>query len=335
LAVTLTSIWTAWEDGREDELDNALHLVCLAVRDLDLHQVDGVLASPLNYFVRNYLDDDNPEDLTYLRDDGFDFGRGALTRRSIMLTLLDLFSGIGGFSLGFERTGGFKTVGFCENDPKAKIVLRSHWPGIPIHDDVTTLQFSDRQADAITAGFPCQDVSSANASWGDVAGLAGERSGLYREALRAVRMVRPRYLVLENVAALVNRGLGTILGDLAGLGYDAEWHCVRASDIGAPHERDRIWIIAYPVGSRRSRLVTSKDFGETGPWRLRREADLQSIVDAPFKRTDRWPQPLIRRMDDGIPGRVDRLHGVGNSIVPEIAEIIAEAILRAEASTPP
>lgn len=157
------------------------------------------------------------------------------------LRVLSLFAGIGGFDLGLERTSGFKTVGFVEIDPFCRRVLAKHWPGVPCHDDVTTREFIEGEADVIVGGFPCQDISLAGAG----AGLAGTRSGLWRELLRAIRVVRPRVALLENVAALLNRGLGTVLGDLASIGYDAEWHCIPASAVGAPHRRDRVWIIAY------------------------------------------------------------------------------------------
>lgn len=157
-----------------------------------------------------------------------------------MLRVLSLFAGIGGFDLGLERTGGFKTVAFCEIDPYASRVLKKHWPDVPNLGDVTKAEFPD--ADFICAGFPCQDISYAGAG----AGLAGERSGLWREVVRAIRMVRPQGTLLENVAALLNRGMGTVLGDLAEIGHDAEWHCIPASAVGAPHRRDRIWIYTNP-----------------------------------------------------------------------------------------
>lgn len=164
------------------------------------------------------------------------------------LKVLDLFSGIGGFSLGLERTGGFDTVAFCEIEPFPRKVLAKHWPEVPIYDDVRTLTADRLTADGIAGidvicgGFPCQDISTA----GKGAGLAGERSGLWSEIARLVGELRPSYVIVENVSALLGRGLGTVLGDLAEVGYDAEWHCIPAAAVGAPHRRDRIWIVAYP-----------------------------------------------------------------------------------------
>jgi DNA (cytosine-5)-methyltransferase 1 len=155
------------------------------------------------------------------------------------MKVLDLFSGIGGFSIGLHRAG-FETVAFAETDPYASRVLAKRFPNVPNLGDVQTAEYPD--ADFICAGFPCQDISFAGAG----AGLAGERSGLWREVVRALRVVRPRGALLENVAALLGRGLDTVLGDLAEVGYDAEWHCIPASAVGAPHRRDRIWIYCAP-----------------------------------------------------------------------------------------
>jgi DNA (cytosine-5)-methyltransferase 1 len=155
------------------------------------------------------------------------------------LNVLDLFSGIGGFSLGLERAG-MRTVAFCEINPHGRAVLAKHWPGVPCYDDITKREFREGEADVICGGFPCQDISAA----GNRAGLAGERSGLWRELLRAIRVVRPIYAIVENVAALLNRGMGTVLGDLAEIGQDAEWNCIPARAVGAPHIRDRVWIVA-------------------------------------------------------------------------------------------
>lgn len=167
--------------------------------------------------------------------------------------LLDLFSGIGAFSLGLKRAG-MRTVAFCETDPFCRRVLAHHWPEVPILGDITAVpEFP--AADVVCGGFPCQDLSRA----GKRAGLAGQRSGLYRELVRAVRLVRPRHAIVENVAALVGDGLDVVLGDLAESGYDAEWDCVPAGAIGAPHQRDRVWIVAHAEGeqertSRQSRV---------------------------------------------------------------------------------
>ena len=165
------------------------------------------------------------------------------------LRVLDLFSGIGGFSFGLERAG-FQTVAFCEIEPYCRRVLAKHWPHVPCYDDVRTLTAERLSADgisvdAICGGFPCQDISTA----GKGAGIEGARSGLWKEYSRLIGELRPRYVIVENVAALLGRGLDIVLGDLAALGYDAEWHCIPASAVGAPHIRDRIWIIAYPQHS--------------------------------------------------------------------------------------
>mgnify|MGYP003111711868 CR=1 FL=1 len=158
------------------------------------------------------------------------------------MNVLDLFSGIGGFSLGLERAG-FKTVAFCEVDKKCQAVLKKHWPDVPMFDDVSNLKGKDieEKIDVICGGFPCQDISLA----GKGAGLAGKRSGLWSEFYRLIKEIRPKYAIIENVSALRSRGLDQVLRALSEIGYDAEWHCITAASIGAPHRRDRIWIVAY------------------------------------------------------------------------------------------
>jgi DNA (cytosine-5)-methyltransferase 1 len=190
------------------------------------------------------------------------------------MRVLDLFSGIGGFALGLERAG-MRAVAFCECDPFCRVVLARHWPGVPCYDDVRTLDAAHLRADGIgvdlvCGGFPCQDVSVA----GKGAGLAGERSGLWSEYARIIGEVRPRYALVENVAALLGRGLERVLGDLAALGYDAEWHCIPAAAIGAPHLRDRIWIVAYADGGGRIGLGLAQHGDEQGA--CRHEPDRRS-----------------------------------------------------------
>ncbi len=176
--------------------------------------------------------------------------------------VLSLFAGIGGFDLGLERTGGFKTVAFCEIDPFCRRVLAKHWPEVPCYHDVRTLSGEQvGPVDVICGGFPCQDISFA----GKGAGLAGERSGLWSEYARLIDELRPLYVIVENVAALLGRGLATVLGDLAAIGYDAEWHCIPASAVGAPHRRDRLWIVAYPSNrGQRPDGGLEQDTGQAG-----------------------------------------------------------------------
>jgi len=178
------------------------------------------------------------------------------------LRVLDLFSGIGGFSLGLERTGGFETVAFCEIEPFSRRVLAKHWPEVPQYEDVTKLtgdilRRDGIAVDVITGGFPCQDISTA----GKQAGMfEGTRSGLWSEIVRLIGDLSPRYVIVENVANLLSgpseqRGgwFGRVLGDLAECGYDAEWENIPAAALGAPHRRERIWIVAYPNGSGHDR----------------------------------------------------------------------------------
>ena len=209
------------------------------------------------------------------------------------LRLLDLFSGIGGFSYAAERlVGGYETVAFVEREPFCQSVLRKHWPTVPIHDDICKFQPERHSADVICGGFPCQDISTA----GKQAGIKqGTRSGLFYELMRVVRMVEPRYIVLENVAAILNNGLDIVLGELAEAGFDAEWACIPASAVGACHQRDRWWLVAYAThllsnGSadqhrRKSREASLPQLGDSdwqsapnpnhsGPQRQRTEYEL-------------------------------------------------------------
>lgn len=275
------------------------------------------------------------------------------------LRVLDLFSGIGGFSLGLERTGGFETVAFCEIEPFPRRVLAKHWPEVPCYDDVRTLTGARLAADGIaginviTGGFPCQDLSVA----GKQRGMGeGTRSGLWSEIIRLVGELRPQYVIVENVAALLagpseRRGgwFGRVLGDLATIGYDAIWDCLPAGNLGAPHERDRVWIVAYPSGTGLERLRSA--FGDASEIsdagcqlaianaaQIQRLHGLQhgwirTVSDGVDQRPawggQQWPQaePLLCRVDDGIPDRVGRTAALGNAVVPQIPELIGRAIL--------
>lgn len=191
-----------------------------------------------------------------------------------------LFSGIGGLDLGLERAG-MECAWQVEIDPYATRVLAKHWPDVERHSDVR-LCGRDNLAtvDLICGGFPCQDVSIA----GKQAGIDGERSGLWREFHRIIGEIRPRFILMENVPGLLIRGIGRVLGDLAKIGYDAEWDCVSAKDVGAPHLRERVFIVAYPDKTRYSDFTSmrsSEDNGKSdGPSRQQRRNDQQPWADA-------------------------------------------------------
>ena len=268
------------------------------------------------------------------------------------LRLLDLFSGIGGFSYAAEYiVGGFTTVQFVEREPFCQNILSRHWPDVPIHDDITTFNPKPYSADVVCGGFPCQDISLA----GKQAGIKqGTRSGLFYELIRVLRLVRPQYVILENVSAILANGLDTVLGELAQAGLDAEWACIPASAVGACHQRDRWWLVAYPKGTgagqhkshtRRQRdgeslfgdrcadKEISQHFANTDNQRQQEQhspaiADRQRWPrwgDAPQRLNPDWrsylSQPVLRRGDDGLPGRVDRLKALGNAVVPQVAAI--------------
>jgi DNA (cytosine-5)-methyltransferase 1 len=238
-----------------------------------------------------------------------------------VLNHLDLFAGIGGFSLGFERTGRIRTVALCEIDEYPRRVLAKHWPDVPIYPDVCTLTGEQLRADGferidvISGGFPCQDISLA----GEGLGLYGDRSGLWREFARLIREIRPRFVVVENVAALLFRGLGDVLGDLASLGYDAEWHCLTAQAVGFPHIRDRVFITAYDSANRRQG-DSARTFSEFSriPW-----GENERMASDFFKRPD-LHGPRLCAPNNGVSVR---LAGIGNAVVPQLAEIIGRAIL--------
>lgn len=319
------------------------------------------------------------------------------------LRMIDTFSGIGGFSLAARWLGGIETVQFVEREPYCQRILAKHFPNVPIHDDICTFDPEPGSADIVCGGFPCQDISTA----GKQAGIKeGTRSGLFYELIRVVRVVRPRYVVLENVAAIVSNGLNTVLGELAEAGYDCEWACIRASDVGACHRRDRWWCAAYPSSAGLARGFTSglAQMGAQGVSRLepqpqrhsagvayasggrcvkQREPGSSALKDAEVwphwhgsayealngdsgnaphpnhqglegrqpagvpERGIQWPawpgdppggrlnpnwrsyvsEPCLRRGDDGLSGRVDRLKALGNAVVPQVAMIPLARVL--------
>lgn len=217
-----------------------------------------------------------------------------------------------------------QTVAFCEIEPFCQRVLAKHWPEVPIYDDVRSLSAQHLTAvgiipDVICGGFPCQDISRA----GTGAGLDGERSGLWREYARLIGEVGPEFVIVENVAALLERGMGDVLGDLSDLGYDADWSVVSACSVGAPHMRQRVFIVAYPNG-----LDGRPRFRHPSS---RQDWSLQAIHSQARARVG-WQARLAHPSAlyggaDGIPNGPHRNRGLGNAIVPDIAEIIGRAIM--------
>ena len=257
------------------------------------------------------------------------------------LRVLDLFSGIGGFSLGLERTGGFETVAFCEIEPFPRRVLAKHWPEVPCYDDVRTLtgdvlRRDGIAVDVITGGFPCQDLSVA----GKQRGMGeGTRSGLWSEIVRLVGELRPQYIIVENVAALLagpseRRGgwFGRVLGDLAECGYDAEWENIPAAALGAPHRRERVWIVAYPDqidGVPRVRpgsILLHNPAFVPAEWNSPAGDAYEDCAREPWF-VGGMPVPVLDRVPNGFPNGPHRVAALGNAVVPQIPELIGRAIL--------
>jgi len=276
-----------------------------------------------------------------------------------MLTTGSLFSGAGLCDLGLSWAG-LQHQYFCEIDPYCRAILARHWPDTPIYHDVACLSGADiPPVDVLCGGFPCQDVSAA----GSRAGIkVGTRSGLWYEYRRIIGEAKPKYAIIENVRGLLSCGIETVLQDLAGLGYDAEWDVLSAAACGAPHRRERVFIVAYPHGgqfNRERRLLSplSRILGD-----MHQHHSLSDWLGIRFDRQDRasgceaYHGPILCRVDDGRPGRVDKpfwdniaippsvrrisgngahalipaLKALGNGIVPHQAYAVAACILTAE-----
>ena len=236
------------------------------------------------------------------------------------LTHIDLFSGIGGFTLAGEWAG-FRTVVFCEKELFCQGVLKKHWPEIPIIPDIRDFDGTKWQgATILTGGFPCQDVSVGNT---EGEGIYGNRSSLWAEMCRIIGEARPKYALVENVSNLLKRGLGGVLWDLAEVGYDAEWYCISAADIGAPHLRDRIWIVAYPKClGRQQRPIIQK-----GIFNKRTHDESCNGGEICNESADYWAvEPVVGRVAYGIPNRAYSLKALGNAIIPQIAFEIMKRI---------
>lgn len=271
------------------------------------------------------------------------------------MRVLDLFSGIGGFSLGLERAG-MEAVAFCEVDPFCQKVLAKHWPNVPIYDDVRTLTKEKLEADGITAdlicgGYPCQPFSTAGKRQG-----AGDDRHLWPEMYRLIETLRPRWVLAENVAGHISMGLDSVLSDLEAANYTWWAFVIPACAVDAKHRRDRVWIVANPSQQQRNggndhagisaRPQEIPESGNSGgaadvanansgrpsrPGRAVRQmrpAQERDWQEHRVGNDGRWPtEPSVGRVAHGVPNRVDRLKSLGNAVVPQIPEIIGRAIM--------
>lgn len=232
---------------------------------------------------------------------------------------LALFAGAGGGILGGHLLG-WRTVCAVEwaDYPRRVLLARQRdgmLPRFPIWDDVQT--FDGRpwrgRIDVVSGGFPCQDISAA----GKGAGIDGARSGMWVHMARIIREVRPRFVFVENSPALTSRGLGCVLGDLAAMGYDAEWCVLGADDVGGPHQRERIWILAYSheVGRETMPRLENRITWETrpNPWGSPESSGTRC------GRVRRIPDPAVCRVADGVAAGLDELEALGNGQVPAVA----------------
>lgn len=224
------------------------------------------------------------------------------------MTFGSLFSGIGGMDLGLERAG-MECRWQVEIDEFCQKVLEKHWPGVKRYGDIRQLDFSELETvDLIAGGFPCQDVSHV----GKRTGIDGARSGLWASMALAIYHIRPKYALVENVPGLLDRGIERVLRDLAGLGFDAEWTVLSACTFGAPHPRERVFILAYPASER--------------PGQLRR---LECSPESLPQRNLHWAErePKCERVVNGVADGLDRLTAIGNAVVPQVAEWIGRRIM--------
>lgn len=223
-----------------------------------------------------------------------------------------LFSGIGGLELGLEAALGAETLWQCESDPYARAVLERHWPEVERYDDVKTM-VRPPYVEILCGGFPCQDISNA----GKREGIHGQKSSLWFEFARIIAEVRPQYVVVENVAALARRGLDVVLGDLARLGYDAEWSVVSAESVGAPHRRNRLFVLAWRATSHANLQGLEKRQGVGG--------DNGPKLATAFGGGWWASEPGVGRVVDGVLSRLDRrkrvarLRCLGNAVVPQVS----------------
>lgn len=263
------------------------------------------------------------------------------------LKTLSLFSGIGGIDIGLERTGRFEIIAQSEIDDHCCSILKANFPNVPNLGDITSIDFSKIESDygkvdVVVGGFPCQDISKS----GYMEGIQdGNRSGLWFKMSECISVLRPKYVIVENVATLRGTGLDTVLGSLAKIGYDAEWHCIKASDFGFPHSRERMFIVAYPSGER-AQVCDQGDESKIEVFGWASEAY------GSVRKFEWTAKPGVGRDINGLPPWVDdttleevypfkedikkrwaALKMLGNAVVPTIAEFIGLCVISHHEST--
>jgi DNA (cytosine-5)-methyltransferase 1 len=236
----------------------------------------------------------------------------------MQLTVGSLFSGIGGFDYGLEKAG-MKVIWQSEIDPYSSAVLKKHWPNIPNIGDITKIDWNTiKRPNILCGGYPCQPFSFAGFRKGN-----NDPRHLWPEFKKAIRILRPDYTIMENVRGHLNLGFKEVLKDLTDIGYNAEWQVIPASTVNAPHKRERLIIVAYAKsGNERNTesqsMVTSSK--QTTKFRKQNSTKKPKIY--------RWKsEPNVGRVADGIPFRVDRLKGLGNALVPQVAEYVGKLII--------
>lgn len=244
-------------------------------------------------------------------------------RERVKPTLGSLFAGIGGMDLGLERAG-FEVRWQVEIDPFCRQVLAKHWPNVARYEDVRDVGAHNLEpVDLIAGGFPCQPISHNGHGL-----VQDDERWLWPEFARIVRELRPRFLLVENVPAITGRGLSDVLGDLATLRYDAEWTCIRAADAGAPHRRERLFVVAYP--ERFGRQAGARVLGSIPPQDIRQPSAWSGVPDRNADgRVRLMPHPSMVGVDDGFPTELDLagLRALGNAVVPQVAEYLGRSLL--------
>jgi len=242
-----------------------------------------------------------------------------------MLKLFDVCAGIGGFSLGLETTGQFKTVGFCEIDAYCQKVLNKHWPDVPIYTDLKEISRDEEainnlpEFDIISAGIPCQSFSNS----GNKKGKKDDRY-LWPYLFEIIKQKEPTYILIENVANYINVALDELCNDLENKMYSTQSFSIPACSVQAPHKRDRLFCVAYSSSTRRKIRLSTKGYNEKGNSKI---FNNDSNRFRGWKTESNWSvEPKVGRVVNGVPNRVDRLRGLGNSVVPQIVHNIGLAI---------